>query len=80
MSKYRKRLWRGPECKIGIKNLGTRLQLYCNKEFNKTLKKTLGLEIGKQAFGISSGLQPIKDYALWRGRPQERRLKSHSHV
>jgi hypothetical protein len=52
---------KGPECTIAIKNPGTRKQLRCKREFNKTLKKTLGLEIRKPAFGISSGLRTIKD-------------------
>jgi hypothetical protein len=62
-------LWRGREGKIGTKNPGTRLQLRRKREFNKTFKKTLRLEIGKRAAGISSGLQIIKNWTLWRGRP-----------
>jgi hypothetical protein len=71
--------WRGPECKIGIKNPGRRQHLRLNREFSKTLKKIEGLEIGKRASGISSGFRTIKDWALWRGRPKKR-LKIHSHV
>jgi hypothetical protein len=71
---------KGQECKIGIKNLGTGLQLRRKREFNKIFKKTLGLEIGKPAVGISSGLRTIKDWALWRGRLPPKRSKSHSHV
>jgi hypothetical protein len=35
----------------------------------KILKKTNVLEIVKRAVGISSGLQRIRNWALWRGRP-----------
>jgi hypothetical protein len=66
---FEKRLWKGPECNNGIRDHGLRLHLRRKREFNKTLKKTLGLEIGKQATVISSGLQKIKNWTLWKGRP-----------
>jgi hypothetical protein len=46
---------------------------YIAKEFNETLRKTLGLEIEKQAFGIPSGLRTIKEWTSWRGRTPPKR-------
>jgi hypothetical protein len=74
--KDRKRLWRSLECKIGIKNPGTRQQLRRTREFSKTLKNTLGLEIRKRAVGISSRLQEYKDRTLWRCQPPPKQKKN----
>jgi hypothetical protein len=74
-----KRLWRGREGKIGMKNPRTRLQLRRKREFNKTFKKTLGPEIGKLEAGNSSRLQTIKNWTLWRGRsPPKRKKRQHT--
>jgi hypothetical protein len=54
------------ECKNGIRNRGLRQELQSKKEFNKTLRETLELEIVKRA--MSSRLRKIKNWTLWRGR------------
>jgi hypothetical protein len=39
-------------------------------------RKTFKLEFVKRAFEISSGIQTIKDWTLWRGEPPPKRKKS----
>jgi hypothetical protein len=69
--KFGKKCWKGPECKIGMKNPGTRQQLHLKIEgtsegFNR---KAFGLEFMKQATGMSSGLRKVMDQTVWRGQP-----------
>jgi hypothetical protein len=68
---FGKKCWKGPGCKIGIKNPGTRQQL-CLK-IKRTSegfdRKAFGLEFVKQATGMSSGLGKVRDWTVWRGRP-----------
>jgi hypothetical protein len=66
-----KRYWKGPKLKIGIKDSGTRWQLRLKIErtsdgFNR---KTSGLQFKKQAARISSRLQQIRNWTVWRGHP-----------
>jgi hypothetical protein len=53
------------ERKNGIRSRGMRPQLRSKRKFNKTL--------GKRAAEISSGLQAIKEWKLWTGRPPPKR-------
>jgi hypothetical protein len=69
------RRWKGPECNNGIRDWGLRLHQWCKRKFNKTFKKILGLEIGKRAIGISSGLLTIENWTLWRGQPPSKTEK-----
>jgi hypothetical protein len=64
--KDRKRLWRGPECKIGMKNVGTRLQLCLTIKrtpygFNK---KAFRLEFVKGVNVMFSGLRKVRNWIL----------------
>jgi hypothetical protein len=85
-----KRLWKGPECKIAIKDSGNRRQLHWTSDgFDR---KAFGLEFVKRATGMSSRLQKmrnwtlckgrtpleqkIKDWALWRGQPPPKRKRN----
>jgi hypothetical protein len=52
--------------RMRLENPSTGLQLRSKREFNKTLKKALRLEIGKRAVRIFSGLRTIKNWTLWR--------------
>lgn len=66
-----KRLSKGPECKMGINDPGTRWQLHLTIErtsdgFNRTAFK---LEFVKQAARISSRLWKVRDWTLGRGWP-----------
>jgi hypothetical protein len=72
-----KRLWRGPECKIGIKDPGTRWQLHLEieKTSDRIDRKAFGLEFVKRAPGMSSGLWKMRKWTLWRGRPPPKRKK-----
>jgi hypothetical protein len=45
------------------------------KEIQKTIRKTLGLEIGKRAVEIFNGLQKMKNWTLWRGQPPPKQKK-----
>jgi hypothetical protein len=42
---------------------------------NKTLRKNIGLEFVKRATGMSSGLQKMRNWTLWRGQPILKRKK-----
>jgi hypothetical protein len=42
---------------------------------NKVFGETMGLELGKQAFGISTGIQRRRNLSLWRGRPLQNRKR-----
>jgi hypothetical protein len=67
--------WKGPECEIGIRNPDTRRQLRLDIERTSEGidRKAFGLEFGKGATGMSSGLQQMRNWALWRGRPPPKR-------
>jgi hypothetical protein len=39
-------------------------------------RKTIGLEIVKQAVRISSGMRKVTDWTLWRGRPPRKRKRN----
>jgi hypothetical protein len=65
-----------PERKNGIRNHGLRQQLRTKREFNKALRKTLGLEIMKREVGISSDLREMRNWTLWRGRPPPKQKKN----
>jgi hypothetical protein len=64
-----------PERKNSIRNRGLRQQLRSKREFNKTLRKTLGLDFVKETAGMSSRLRKVKNWILWRGRPPPKRKK-----
>jgi hypothetical protein len=64
------------EHKNGIRSRDLRQQLRSKSEVNKTLRKVLGLVIGKRAVGISNRVQAIKKRSLWKCRPPPKRLKS----
>jgi hypothetical protein len=73
--KDKKRLWKGLECKIGIKDPGRRWQLCCKIErtadgFNKLAFR---LEFMKRAAGMSSRLQKLRDWTFCRGQPPPER-------
>jgi hypothetical protein len=40
--------------------------------------KAFGLEFVKRPFGISNGIQRIKDWTLWKGRPSPRLKNLHA--
>jgi hypothetical protein len=42
---------------------------------NEIVRKSIGLEFKKRTTGMSNGLQKVKDWALWRGRPPPKRKK-----
>jgi hypothetical protein len=44
---------------------------------NKIFRKTIGLEIMKRAVRISSELQKIRDWTLWRGPPKTEEEPTH---
>jgi hypothetical protein len=53
-----------PKRKHGINNRGLRQQLRSKKEFNKTLRETLGLDFVMRAAGMSSGLRKVRVWTL----------------
>jgi hypothetical protein len=65
-----------PEHKNGIRNRGLSQLLQSKREFNKTSRKTLGLEFVKQAVGMSSRLRKVRNWTLWRVRPPSKRKKN----
>jgi hypothetical protein len=67
--KGRQEAVKGPGMQNWNKETGHKTAATTQRGFNKTLKKTVWLEIGKRAAEISSRLRTIKDWALWRGRP-----------
>jgi hypothetical protein len=46
-----------------------RQQLRNKRKLNDTFRETLGLEIGKQAIGISSGMWKVRKWTLRNGGP-----------
>jgi hypothetical protein len=64
-----KRRWKGPECKTGIKDPGTRRQLRIKIERTSDGfdRKAFGLEFMKGVAGMSSRLQQIRNWSVWRG-------------
>jgi hypothetical protein len=64
------------ESENGMRSRGLRQQPRSKREFNKALRKTLGMELGKREAGISSGLQTIKEWTLWRCQPPPKRKKN----
>jgi hypothetical protein len=52
---------------IRDRDLQEQLCLRSKREFNKTIRKTSGLEIAKQAIKFSFGLQKMSYWTLWRG-------------
>jgi hypothetical protein len=65
------RRWKSPECKMGIKDLGTRQQprLKFERASGRFDGKAFGLEFVKRAAGMSSGLRKVREWTVWRGRP-----------
>jgi hypothetical protein len=66
-----KRLSKDPDCKMGIKDTGTRrqLRLKIERTSDRFDMKAFILEIAKRAAGMSTGLREIRDRTLWRYRP-----------
>jgi hypothetical protein len=58
---FRRKCQSKPEHKNGIGNQGQRQQLQSKREFNKTLRKTLGWEFVKRGARMSSGLREIRN-------------------
>jgi hypothetical protein len=60
-----------------LKNPGTRQQLRLGNERTTTTiyRKAIGLVIVKRAVGISSRLQRIRNWTLWRGQPPSKTEK-----
>jgi hypothetical protein len=70
--------WKGPECKIGIKDLYTRQQLHLKIErtSEELDRKAFGSEFMKRATGMTSRLRKMRNLALWRYRPPlEQKIK-----
>jgi hypothetical protein len=68
---FGKKCWNAPQCKIVIKNPGTRRQLRLKIErisegFDR---KVFGLEFVRRATGIPSGLRKARERTVWTGRP-----------
>jgi hypothetical protein len=64
---YEKTYWKGADCNNDIRGWCLRQKLQSKREFNKTFRETLGLEVMEQAVTISSGLPKVRDWTLWRG-------------
>jgi hypothetical protein len=73
-----KRMWKGPEWKIGIKDPGTRWQLRFKIGMTSDWfdRKAFGLEFMKRAAGMSSRLRQVMNSTLWRGWPPLKWKKS----
>jgi hypothetical protein len=72
-----RRLQVEPEGSIGVNDEETRRRLHPGNErtASRTLGKTLELDIRQRAVEIPSGLENIKNWTLWRGRPLPKRKK-----
>jgi hypothetical protein len=70
--------WKGPECKIGIKDLGTRWELRLKIERTSQMidRKAFGLEFVKRALWMFSGLRKMTDWTVWRDRRPPKRKKN----
>jgi hypothetical protein len=74
-----KRRWKDPECKMGIKDPGTRRQLRLKIERTSDgfQRKAFGVAFVKRATGMSSGLRRVRNWTFWRGRPPlEREIRN----
>jgi hypothetical protein len=60
---------------IRDRDLKEQLRLGSKRTFNKTVRKTFGLEVTKPAVQFPIGLQKMSDWTLWRGRPPQKRKK-----
>jgi hypothetical protein len=74
--KDEKRLWKGPECKIGINDPGTRLQLHLKTERTSDGhdRKASRLQFVKRSTAISSWLRKVT--RLVEERPPPKRMVS----
>jgi hypothetical protein len=70
-----KRRWNGPECKIGIKDSGTRRQphLKIERRSEGLERKPFRLQVMRRAVGMSSRLRKVRDRTMWRVRPPPKR-------
>jgi hypothetical protein len=73
-----KRLLKGSECKMGIKEPGTRQQLHLKigRTSGGFERKAFRLEFVEQAARMSNGLWKLRDWTLWRGWPTPKRKKN----
>jgi hypothetical protein len=54
---------------IGGRSIGHQPRLVSMGNGNKVFGKTIGLEFGNRAFGMSSGIRRGRNWSLWSGRP-----------
>jgi hypothetical protein len=75
---FRMKCRKGPECKIGIKDPGTRWQQHHKivRMSERINRKAFGLEFVKRARGMSSGVWRIRKCTLWRGLSPPKRKKT----
>jgi hypothetical protein len=84
----KKRRWKDPGCKNGIRNRDFKKPLHLRKQdlqklqlestgnVIQTYRKTTGLEIANQISGSYVASRKIKDWTLWRGRHPPKRKKN----
>jgi hypothetical protein len=67
----------GPRMHNGMRNRGLNEQLRLGRKrvFNRTVRRTLGLEVAKRAFEFSIGVQKMSVKAMWRSQPPPKRKK-----
>jgi hypothetical protein len=78
---FRRRRRAHLECNKGIRNwhFNEQLHLGSKRISGGIYTKALMLEIVKQAVGISSRLQKVRDWTLWRGQPiLKRKMRLHT--